>query len=439
MKKVLSFLVCLLNISLLLAKESNVKEDANSFCNSPVVNSELNLLTKPDSILNDKKIPYITKIEWQKIFSQSAFTSLSEDSSKNLFRGPENIYDMLAKQIAGLYMPESFSKSDVFIDYVTFVTNRWNRLNSISLSKIDRWAAQYISPYIDDIDTVFYPFGGPDAAYALKFFPNATCYILVGLESIGDIRQINKSLKKESTLIALKEALSSYLTNGYFITSEMMTNLHQEGFRGTLQLILLELARFGAIIDNVVNYSINQEGAMTKRDKQFLDCVCIGFYYQGKKRYLYYVRANLANENVKIYNLFNFVKRFKFITFVKSASYALHDRNFTRLSDFILHHTNAILQDDTGIPFYLFDNRIWRKKLFGKYTEPTLKVFKLYKQTALTRYYETHQVQDIPFKIGYGFNRNRPNLLLAIKREDIKDVFNSKNKINSSHVKYSLK
>jgi hypothetical protein len=123
----------------------------------------------------------------------------------------------------------------------------------------------------------------------------------------------------------------------------------------------------------------------------------------------------------------NFVKRFSFMTFIKSASYVLHDKMASQIKDFILGNTRGVLQDDTGIPFRDFDAK-WEKSIFGAYTQPTLPVFKAYQQQNLSNYYATHNPIGIEFKIGYGFNQERPNLLLAIPqyREIIQQMQNLK-------------
>ncbi|MDR2067830.1 MAG: hypothetical protein LBP41_02470, partial [Holosporaceae bacterium] len=43
-------------------------------------------------------------------------------------------------------------------------------------------------------------------------------------------------------------------------------------------------------------------------------------------------------------------------------------------------------------------------------------VFQKNKQIDLANYYAAHDKIGIPFKIGYGYSRERPNLLLAIPR-----------------------
>jgi hypothetical protein len=225
----------------------------------------------------------------------------------------------------------------------------------------------------------------------------------------------------------LKQAFSQNLKQGYFITSQMMVQLSDSRARGALYLILIELVKSGCVINLIEDLSIDSEGHETPRQKGMVDCVKVIFTPLGSKisQNVYYVRANLCNDNGKLPHVINFVKRFSFATFIKSASYVLHDKTASQIRDFILENTKVVLQDDTGIPFRYFDAK-WEKNIFGMYTQPTLLVFKAYKQQNLSNYYATHNPLSIGFKIGYGFNKERPNLLLAIPtyREIIQQMQN---------------
>jgi hypothetical protein len=77
-----------------------------------------------------------------------------------------------------------------------------------------------------------------------------------------------------------------------------------------------------------------------------------------------------------------------------------------------------LLQDDTGIPFRDFDQHSWDRYTFGTYTEPTLPMFRGYRQQNMANFFKGNEKVDIPFKIGYGFHQKRPNLLLAISKKN---------------------
>src|SRR5207253_1883700 len=67
---------------------------------------------------------------------------------------------------------------------------------------------------------------------------------------------------------------------------------------------------------------------------------------------------------------------------LKAASFLPHESEFTRINEWLLEHSRAIVQDPSGIPFRAFANgkwtvRFWGRnaepiELFAKYTEPDL-------------------------------------------------------------------
>lgn len=336
---------------------------------------------------------------------------------------PVSVFDKVAMQMTGQYVSKELKNSRTYYAYMKFFYREWARLRNNSILHIPAWAAKNIDPLIrnntDSADTtVFYPFGGPDIAYALSFFPTATSYVLVGLEPIGKFSDIEGVINRPETFDQIRTSLRTYLRGGYFITSEMLTNLSHKFLRGTLYLILLELSAFDFEINNVEELSIDSSGNEVARGKGMMDCVKITCTKRGeqKSRNVYYVRADLSDDNSTLENLFNFMKKTSFYTYFKSASYAIWDKTLSKVRNFILNDSRFILQDDTGIPFAYFDKK-WEKYPFGSYTEPHLpKFFSKYKQPALADFFEKSTKDDIPFKIGYGFYQASPNLLLAIPK-----------------------
>ena len=338
------------------------------------------------------------------IFSCFGIMAENEDMADNKF-------NTVAERIAGVVTKDN--KGFDFRKYSEFIKSSWNRLYRESIGHIPSWTNEHLKKFSPKYDTLFYPFGGPDISYAISFFPEAKRYILVGLEPLGDFDQIEKGLTNSEYYDSVKTAFSHYLRKGYFITSEMQTQLSNATVKGGLNLILLALKKLGFNILEVDNCSIDANGDVTKPVPDSISCLKIICEKNSEKKVIYYVRANLGNENDKLDYLMKFVHKFEFSTFVKSASYALHDRNFTNIRSFILNETRCILQDDTGVPFNFF-RRNWDVYIFGTYTKPTLQVFRTYKQPSLTEYYLNHKAEPISFPIGYGYIKREPNLIFAV-------------------------
>ena len=64
----------------------------------------------------------------------------------------------------------------------------------------------------------------------------------------------------------------------------------------------------------------------------------------------------------------------------------------------------------------------------------TLPIFKNYTQYDMIEYFKNHQAIGINFKIGYGFNQNRPALMLAIPPENRKIIFEKHMKTNTKKI-----
>lgn len=335
---------------------------------------------------------------------------------------PISEFDRVAMQMVGKYVPASFRNDRIYYGYTKFFDREWDRLDKNSLGHVSSWAVDNLAPKIPlGSDTLFYPFGGPDIAYALAFYPNASEYVLVGLEPVGRFKDVRRAMRDPASFEQIKQSLSTYLRGGYFITSEMGKNLWDRWLRGTMYLILLELAACNFEVANIEEIGIDSNGnEVYRRDsKELMYCSKIICRKRGEQnwRHVYYIRADLADSNKNLPNLLNFMSKRRFDTMFKSASYAIWDHTLSKARSFILKNSRSILQDDTGMPFDCY-RKGWSRYAFGSYTEPTLAVFqKVYKQPRMAAFFEKHSLASIPFKIGYGFTQCRPNLLLAVPKK----------------------
>ncbi|MDR1236154.1 MAG: hypothetical protein LBJ96_04055 [Holosporaceae bacterium] len=310
--------------------------------------------------------------------------------------------------------------NDVARRLAEICSSGWEKLEE-NLSKIESWSNEHVTHHLTDFDTVFYPFGGPDVAYPVRFFPDQENYILVGCEPIGNFQDIERNIGNAAVADALKNAFSSYVRKGYFITSEMVTQLSNKNIRGVLYLMLAALSKSGYDIRNIYDLSIDAGGNEVLRQKGMPDCVKIEFSPINDKdnvKTMYYVRTNLSNGNKSLSSITKFVEKFKFTTFIKSASYVLHDRTASKIRQFITDVSGAVFQDDTGVPFKCFSSNRWNIFAFGMYEKPALPVFRAYIQRDLANFFKSGENAGIPFYCGYGTSSNtaRSNLVLAIRK-----------------------
>jgi hypothetical protein len=109
-----------------------------------------------------------------------------------------------------------------------------------------------------------------------------------------------------------------------------------------------------------------------------------------------------------------------FTTLLKSASYLLHDNQFSRVRSAVLGDSRLVLQDDTGVPFRFFDKAFWSVRLFGRYSPP-VKDFNYGRQPGLENAYrDTAAVRDLPFSFGYHWRQGSSSVMLAIRTAPVR-------------------
>jgi hypothetical protein len=294
----------------------------------------------------------------------------------------------------------------------------FGREEKTHLAAIRAFAKAHLGP---PHDTVQYMFSGPDALHAVAFFPDASTYVLSGLEPVGDIPLLT-SLARGSiphTLHGLETASTSLLTLSFFITKKMKTELQPGPVYGTLPLIDIFLARSGKTVQETSFVNLDDQGKEvapnTPGAKNAAKGVKIVFTAGegGKPQTLYYFSTNLANEGVKSSGFLAFCDRLGMAdSLLKSASYLPHSGNFSMVRSFLLDHSATIVQDDSGIPVSYFDRKKWQLEPFGRYVGP-IDIFPGKYQPQLADLYRKDHPIPLDFGIGYRWRTNESNLLLA--------------------------
>ena len=97
----------------------------------------------------------------------------------------------------------------------------WKELEQRQLSKVRAWSEAHLK---DRQPTLFYMFSGPDFLYADSFFPDATTYVMAGLEPTGPIPEVTD--RTRNGLANLRASLSSILN---------LELLHHKGDEGSVE------------------------------------------------------------------------------------------------------------------------------------------------------------------------------------------------------------
>jgi hypothetical protein len=292
----------------------------------------------------------------------------------------------------------------------------WASIEQRQLSRIRAWsAANLTSP----APVVFYMFSGPDYLYVDAFFPNRATYVLSGLEPVGPIPTIGGRQSLQG-LPALRASLSTVLSYSFFITKKMRSTLAASNFRGTLPVIYVFLARSGKTLQEVSLVSIDKDGnvvpAAQDPQSNANGAKIVFSGADGKPQTLYYFRTDISDHGLKNSAFLKFTEQLgKGESFIKSASYLLHSDSFSKIREFLLTHSTALVQDDSGVPIRFFKPDEWQLRPFGRYLGP-IGEFPGRHQRGLDELFRKANAPRIDFGVGYRWRPNESNLLLAIRK-----------------------
>ena len=304
--------------------------------------------------------------------------------------------------------------------HVRYFDALFEREDATTLSKVRDFAREHLT---EKHDTMLYMFSGPDFLYATSFFPNASTYVLAGLEPAGDVSQLT-ALKRPTldyTLQNIERSIGTLMNYSFFITHNMRTQLNAGPVYGTLPILYVFLARTGKTVHDVTFVDLDSDGNIQtwnetggKRGRSAASGVRIVFSAgNGPWQTLYYFSTNLADGGVTRSGFLTFCGKLGTAdSFIKSASYLLHGGGFSKVRGFLLEHSATILQDDSGIPLVYFDQKKWRLQPLGRYAGP-LSIFARAYQPRMAELFR--KAAPLDFGLGYRWRRNESNLLLARK------------------------
>ena len=314
------------------------------------------------------------------------------------------------------------STSD-YLDHVKVMNAKWKTLSE-RLDKATAWQQAELSHRIQGNRNLIYFFGGPDAVHAVRLFPDAPTYLLAGLEPVGMIEAPEKLKFKEvhTAIDSISWTLRTFVDKSFFRTTEMGKDLHGQRIKGVLPVLVVMLSRSGAVIDGTSFFEIDAQGVATGKPAgqkwgPGVPGVKVRFHFDGKApQEMLYVRVNLYNDELdKQPGFLAWARTFgPANSFLKAASFILHDDHFSRTRTLLLEASDAVVEDDSGIPYHSFQKGEWATTCFGKYMAPRDPFEKQY-QKDLDKACTEQPSRPLPFMIGYR-KQNDTFLLLAVKR-----------------------
>jgi hypothetical protein len=307
--------------------------------------------------------------------------------------------------------------------HARYFDEQWKSVEARQLSRVRAWVNSNVP---DSSGTLFYMFRGPDVLYGVTFFPNASTYVLSGLERTGPIPDLSKirGPALSAALDHIKTSLRQVLSHGYFITSQMGAHLGRGQLPGTIPVMYLFLARTGKTIKDVSYVQLEPNGTVKAVDasappgsaRAVKITFTSGTSGSGPEQTLYYFSTDLGDGGVAKSGFLRFCDQLKpGNSFVKSASYLMHGGGFSSVRNFVLETSKVIVQDDTGVPVRMFKEDTWSVKPFGRYTRP-IPVFSGMYQPQMTTLFNREKPAPLDFSIGYRWGTNQSHLLLATRK-----------------------
>jgi hypothetical protein len=313
---------------------------------------------------------------------------------------------------------EPLTRDEGWKQHARFFDRAFGELDRTQLSKVKAWREEHLRVARP---SMFYMFSGPDFLYANAFFPEATTYVLAGLERPGQIPDLAKMPRGTvgPALNSVASSMHTVLSVSFFITKNMSSQLSSGRLNGTIPVLYVFLARSGQTVKEVTLINLDADGTEHPEEpnaKSAAHGVKILFTGpDGKDRTLYYFSTNLANDGVPTSGFLKFLEKLgPADSLIKSASYLLHGGNFSKIRDFLIANSATILEDDSGVPLAYFDPKKWQLQPFGHYLPP-LGIFPGTYQPKLQELFK--KASPIEFGYGYRWRHNESNLLLAVRND----------------------
>ncbi len=338
--------------------------------------------------------------------------------------GPNDV----ARFLAGMPVSENspvapMMRDPAWREHAAFFEEQFSKLSLGQLEKLHAWQQTFLPESLQPIPVVFYMFSGPDFLYVDQFFPRTAVYVLCGKEALGPLPDPLRIANLSGALGNLENAMKSSLNTTYFITKDMKVDLHEQNLNGVLPILYTFIARAGKSITNVTFGSLSSSGvfeeAASGKKGGSISGVRIRYTdnQTGNSQTVFYFTTDISDGGIKATPGFlKFCQRLGAgASILKSPSYLLFENGFATIRNFILDHSNLIVQDDSGIPLAYFDPNKWSLRFFGVYLGP-IEVFKQHYQPQLRKLFEEANPPPLDFGFGYRWNYKEANLIVATRK-----------------------
>jgi hypothetical protein len=319
------------------------------------------------------------------------------------------------------YRPEA-------IRHREFINKEWRVKDSLLIRPLSAWSRTELAAEYQSNRTVYYPFSGPDFVTVVTLFPKANRYVMFGLEIEGNIPRI-LALPKDRLSFNLTNLQNSVIDNirdSFFYTLDMSSDLLRSDLKGTIPILLFMLARSDKEVLEVKRIKIDPMGSIEYLNEDDPtpqtpnDNVATGVEIlfrdspraevQSIQYFCFNAEDKHFQQQKQIHTFFQSLK--PTTTYLKSASYLMHNFNFSIIRNIVIDVSDFLLQDDTGIGYRFLDPKVWDFSYYGNYTRP-IPLFANYYQSDLSEAFKAGQPKPLTFNMGY---KSSTNLLAARRR-----------------------
>ena len=304
----------------------------------------------------------------------------------------------------------------------------WNKLDNRQLNLVKAFGTSEVVPNVGTAP-LFYPFSGPDFLYANALFPNASSYVLTGLEPVGAVPLIEQFKPEElnASFAELRKSLHAILSFSFFKTIDMKVDFKRSRFQGVVPILMTFAAKSGYDVTNVSFFVLHTDGSKCTTDAANLLKVPAGDIPgvtlalkkadSAATTSVTYLSSDIGDGGiVKTPQYEALVRALKpGATFIKSASFLMHKSYFSKIRSLILEVSPIVLEDDSGIPYKNFDLNLWQPKFYGAYFQP-IPLFANFNQPNLTAAYKQIGSTPLAFAIGYRSSKTNSSLLLMTRK-----------------------
>lgn len=319
-------------------------------------------------------------------------------------------------------------KLDAFAEHQKWMAGQWAQVRN-RMQTMENWRLQEVKIPNSKQKTLLYPFSGPDFLNAYVLYPDHAKYMFFSLERPGTLPDLESVTPAQFTRLLqdVRGAFREIFERNYFITSYMGKQLTTPWVRGTVPVMatMMALMNLRVVriepIDLYPELTRQYENPQGERPRLPLRGVRMDFANgNGLVQQLYYFSLDATDKALVYYPEFlNWVGQSRPASaLIKSASYLLHDNQFSKTRQMVLESTDYLIQDDTGMPYRYINQPPWQVKLYGKYHKPIKPMEYGYQKDLDAAFKSKAQIAELPFPFGYHWKGGQSGLILAHKERN---------------------